>query len=78
MPGAWTEGYWIRHYPGESVRLSFEIPHEGTSGIWPWMYLEDEMRFDVIKAQLDCEWLYVEWEEPGMEMTRLVALEVYE
>jgi hypothetical protein len=75
MPGAWTEGYWLSYSLSGNPRLSFEIPTSGAGGtIWPWKYLNESHRFDVIKAQLDTSWLYVEWVDGTKEITRIVAL----
>ena len=73
MPGAWTEGYWISYSFSGSPRLSFEIPSSGAV-IWPWKYLDTTQSFDVIKAQLDTNYVYVEWKEATKEITRIVSL----
>lgn len=75
MAGAWTEGYWLSYSLSGNPRLSFEIPTSGTGGtIWPWKYLDSSHKFDVIKAQLDTSWIYVEWNDSSKEIIRIVAL----
>lgn len=75
MPGAWTEGYWLSYTLNGDPRLSFEIPVTGTgTTIWPWKVLTGAMRFDVIEAQLDTSWVWVDWTEPTREVTRIVSL----
>jgi hypothetical protein len=74
MPGAWTEGYWLSYtLSAGNPRLSFAIPTSGPT-IWPWKYLSDNLRFDVIKAQLDASSIYVEWLDSTKEVTRIVSL----
>lgn len=72
MDGAWTEGYWLSYTLGSNPRLSFMIPTAGPT-IWPWKYLSRDLRFDVLKAQLDNSWIYVEWNVATKEVTRIVA-----
>jgi len=75
MAGAWTEGFWLDYTLSENPRLSFEIPTSGTgTTIWPWKYLGSGHNFDVIKAQLDTSWIYVQWNDSSKEIIRIVAL----
>ena len=74
MPGAWAEGYWLSYPLSGSPRLSFEIPTEGTQTIWPWKVLDSGHNFDVIRAQLQSGWVYVEWINSSREITRIVSL----
>jgi len=76
MPGAWTQGYWISCNLPSAIVLSFEIPTSGAT-IWPWMSVDNTCRFDVIKAQLDTNWVYVEWTDPSKQITRIVSLKRY-
>ena len=72
MPGAWTEGYWLSYPLSGNPLLSFEISTSGST-IWPWKNLEASHRFDVIKAQLDTSWVWVQWNS-NKEIIRIVAL----
>lgn len=74
MAGAWTDGYWLSYSLSGNPRISFEIPTTGGGTTWPWKYLDSSHRFDFIKAQLDTNWIYVEWIDSSKEIIRIVAL----
>ncbi len=76
MAGAWTDGYWLSYSLSGNPRLSFEISTSSGTTYWPWKFLSEKHRFDVIKAQLDTSWVYVEW-DATKEITRIVALKRY-
>jgi hypothetical protein len=76
MPSAWIENYWIR-YPISSEsepRITFQGWTTGGNMFTAFLYITEDMRFDIIKAQLDCESVFVSWDS-SLRVSRVFGLQ---
>ena len=54
------------------ARVLFRVT-SSTETLWPFVIVDDALRFDVLRAQLECEWLWVSWDD-SMRVDCIVTL----
>ena len=74
MAGAWADGYFISYRNlGSNPSLGFQVRTSGQV-FFPWMWISEDIRFDVIKAQLDTGFVYVEWNDITQKIEDIIGL----
>jgi len=76
MPGAWVDDYFLSYRPRSGAQPSISFHGWTTTGSHFTAFLDmtEAMSFEVIRAQLNHRYLYVEWDSSTNQVNRIVAV----